>query len=120
MCVEERERYSLHHGCRYGAAVLDGRERRREVGGVRGLHHLFVPVHHVQVAVELLPDLLGQLRKDKHGRRLVAKSGFNLRPQLFHVDRISFQDQDRFHFPGCFPKDEYEHTHTHMHAGQYV
>lgn len=32
---------------------------------VRGLHHLFVAVHHVQVAVELFPNLLGQLRRHK-------------------------------------------------------
>lgn len=56
---------SLHHGRRDEAAVLDGGERRGEVSRVRGLHHLFVPVHHVQVAVELFPNLLGQLHKHK-------------------------------------------------------
>lgn len=57
--------HSLHHGRRDEAAVLDGGERRGEVSRVRGLHHLFVPVHHVQVAVELFPNLLGQLHKHK-------------------------------------------------------
>lgn len=55
--------YSLHHGCGDGAAVLYGCERRGEVSGVRGLHHLLVPVHHVQVAIELFTDLLSQLHK---------------------------------------------------------
>ena len=57
--------YSLHHGGWYGAAVLYGGERGGEVGGVGGLHHLLVPVHHIQVAVKLLPNLLGQLHKGK-------------------------------------------------------
>lgn len=62
MCRRED---SLHHGRRDEAAVLDGGERGGEVSRVRGLHHLLVPVHHVQVAVELFPNLLGQLQKHK-------------------------------------------------------
>lgn len=57
---------SLHHGRRDEAAVLDGGERRGQVSRVRGLHHLFVPVHHIQVTVELLTNFLGQLRKHKY------------------------------------------------------
>lgn len=54
---------SLHHWCRYGAAVLDRRQWRGEVGGVGRLHHLFVSVYHIQVTVKLFPNLLGQLHK---------------------------------------------------------
>lgn len=50
-------KYSLHHGGRDGAAVLDGCERGREVGRVRRFNHLLVPVHHIQVPVKLLTDL---------------------------------------------------------------
>lgn len=60
----KQKEHSLHHGRGDEAAVLDGGERGREVSRVRGLHHLFVPVHHVQVAVELFPNFLGQLYKN--------------------------------------------------------
>ncbi len=63
VCVCACACYSLHHRCRYGAAVLYRSEWRGEVSGVRGLHHLFVPVHHVQVAVKLFTNLFGQLHK---------------------------------------------------------
>lgn len=61
----QRQRYSLHHRCGDEAAVLYRSEWRGEVGGVGGLHHLFVPVHHIQVAVKLFPNLFGQLHKTK-------------------------------------------------------
>ena len=77
VCVQERclqclvgsnrQTDLLHHWGWDGAAVLDGGEWWGEVGRVRRLHHLLVPVHHVQVAVELLPDLLGELKtQDTH------------------------------------------------------
>lgn len=62
----KEKNHSLHHGGRNGAAVLYGCERRGEVGRVGGLYHLFIPVHHIQITVELLTDLLGQLQRNKH------------------------------------------------------
>lgn len=50
-------KYSLHHGGRDGAAVLDGCERGCEVGRIRSFNHLLVPVYHIQVSVKLLTDL---------------------------------------------------------------
>lgn len=67
------EEDSLHHGGGDEAAVLDGGERRGQVGRVRGLHHLLVPVHHIQVTVELFPNFLGQLRKHKSRRESLSR-----------------------------------------------
>lgn len=58
--------YSLHHGWWDGAAVLDGSQGGGEVSSVGSFHHLLVPIHNVQVAVELLPDFLCQLKRKTH------------------------------------------------------
>lgn len=66
VCGGIREKnHSLHHGGRNGTAVLYGCEWRGQVGGVGCLHHLFIPVHHIQITVELLTDLLSQLKRNK-------------------------------------------------------
>ena len=49
----------LHHGRWNRAAVLNGSQRRCQVGCIGGFYNLLVPIDHVQVTVELLPDFFG-------------------------------------------------------------
>lgn len=49
----------LHHGRWDCAAVLNGGQRRCQVGRIGGFYNLLVPIDHVQVTVELLPDFFG-------------------------------------------------------------
>jgi len=49
----------LHHGGWNCAAVLDGGQRGGQVGCIGGFYNLLVPIDHVQVTVELLPDFFG-------------------------------------------------------------
>lgn len=99
VCVKG-ESHSLHHGCGDEAAVLYGRERRGEVSRVRGLHHLLVPVHHVQVAVKLFSNLFGQLQKKKKKgkkRNMSVSWGDNF-VFLFHF-KICSNDAETFYSP---------------------
>lgn len=89
----QRQRYSLHHRCGDEAAVLYRSEWRGEVGGVGGLHHLFVPVHHIQVAVKLFPNLFGQLHKTKQRKSFVVMLTFISQPPPTRMIKTYFTFQ---------------------------